>query len=218
VAVSQVPPQQSAPLSADEYSLSSTNNTNTAFSNLAPPPTSMTTSGSGGNGNTPMNTRLESAVCVHAALVELHEHHGLKKSKPYGPKGAAILKSPLDGGYSLLLYAPITKKHEFELELTPKFSFTVLPSLFATFSDPVSKRYPYHHITEPSSPNVVLLWVCCVGIGQFNSNPKKTLIYSASFWLWSKIIGHKWKQNRVDHDASFPKILLLELLSIALLW
>lgn len=139
VPTSQPPVQQSSPLSADELASSSSSSL-TSFSSLSAPPVSMTASMSGSS-NTPMNTRLESAVCVHAALVELHEHHGLKKSKPYGPKGAAILKSPLDGGYSLLLYAPITKKHEFELEINPKFSFTVLTSLFATFSDPASKRY-----------------------------------------------------------------------------
>lgn len=42
----------------------------------------------------------------------------------------------MDQSCALLLYAPITKKHEFEIELTPKFSFTILPSLFATFTDP----------------------------------------------------------------------------------
>lgn len=104
----------------------------------------------------PAEKRMEAAICVHASLVELHEHIGLRKSKPYGPKvnnthahntiltcalqGAAILKNPSDNTFNLLLYAPITKKREFEVDITASFAFTILPSLYATFADEPNKK------------------------------------------------------------------------------
>lgn len=40
-----------------------------------------------------------------------------------------------------MLYNSINKKPQFEVDVTPSFSYTVLPKLFATFSDSLHKRY-----------------------------------------------------------------------------
>lgn len=92
-------------------------------------------------GATPAHAKKASSSCVHACLVDLFQHQGLNKAIPKGQLGAAILHCSSDSSFSLLLYAPTSKRHELELDVVPSFSFTVLPGLFATFTDTVTNSY-----------------------------------------------------------------------------
>jgi len=79
---------------------------------------------------------------MFAALVDVFEHIGSRKSRALGPLGAGILKSPKedDDAFCLLLYGTTSKKHEFYVDISIGFSFSLLPDLFATFRDPNTNR------------------------------------------------------------------------------
>jgi hypothetical protein len=87
-----------------------------------------------------------------SCLVELFEMCGQNPvPKAYGPKGVTLLRMPNSAAaaegsnavpflFQLLVYAPVSKKAEFSVDVFPGFSFTLLPDRFATFEDAASKR------------------------------------------------------------------------------
>lgn len=86
-----------------------------------------------------------------SCLVELFEMVGSNPApKAYGPKGVTLLRLPNSAGgsdagsvpflFQLLVYAPVSKKAEFSVEVSGSFAFTMLPDRFATFECETTRR------------------------------------------------------------------------------
>lgn len=53
-------------------------------------------------------------LCVYACLTHLLlTDHSSHSKQHFGPKGTAVLRSKDNERFSLLLYAPVTKRHDF---------------------------------------------------------------------------------------------------------
>lgn len=81
---------------------------------------------------------------VLVELFEMKPGSGHPSPIAFGPKGVTFQRLPQQPGaepsYQLLVYAPVSKKVEFTVEVNDSFQFAVLPDRFASFDDAARGR------------------------------------------------------------------------------